>query len=136
VRLKLTIILCALLPACLPSPSHAQTSTASAVHEEVRSLLDRTAAQWAGMMTAAGDFQNPFPADLARGHGSFVPPMLAYAVHAAGQRNGDPTLVAAAERAWPRSVDPIRASAFDMVGAAYAYRRLALSDTRRAQLVG
>ena len=70
------------------------------------------------MMTPAGDFPNPFPADLARGHGSFVPPMLAYALDRAGQRSGTPALVAAAERAWPRAVDPVRASAFDMVGAA------------------
>ena len=83
---------------------------------------------------ARGDFSIPFPADLARGHGSFVPPMLAYALHRAGQRNGNPALVAAAERAWPRAVDPVRASAFDMVGASYAYRLLALSDARRAQL--
>ena len=101
--------------------------TTAALREEVRALRDTTAAQWASMMTPAGDFQNPFPADLARGHGSFVPPMLAYAVQRAGHAD-------AAERAWPRAVDPSRASAFDMVGAAYAYRKLALSDGRRTQL--
>ena len=71
------------------------------------------------MMTPAGDFQNPFPADLARGHGPFVPPMLVYALHRAGSARR-PGAVAAAERAWPRVVDPARASAFDMLGAAYA----------------
>ena len=127
-RLKLIITLCALLPAWVAAPAAAQAPTAATLREEIRVLLDRTAGQWAGMMTPAGDFSNPFPADLARGHGSFVPPMLAYALHRAGQRNGNPALVAAAERAWPRAVDPIRASAFDMVGASYAYRLLALSD--------
>ncbi len=133
-RLKLIVTLCALLPACVAAPAAAEAPTAATLREEIRVLVDRTAGQWAGMMTPAGDFANPFPADLARGHGSFVPPMLAYALHRAGQRNGDPALVAAAERAWPRAVDPSRASAFDMVGASYAYRLLTLSDARRAQL--
>jgi len=134
-RLKLLVTICALLAACVAAPAAtAQSRTAATLREEIRVLVDRTAAQWARMMTPAGDFANPFPADLARGHGSFVPPMLAYSLHRAGQRNGDPVLVAAAERAWPRAVDPIRASAFDMVGAGYAYRLLTLSDARRAQL--
>ena len=128
-------LICALaLIAAAPGSARAEAPTAATLSEEIRTLVDRTASQWAGMMTPAGDFQNPFPADLARGHGSFVPPMLAFALHRAGQRTGNPALVAAAERAWPRAVDPVRASAFDMVGAAYAYRRLALSDGRRAQL--
>jgi hypothetical protein len=134
VRAKPILILCALLLAAWTAPAAAQVGTAATLHEEIRALLDRTASQWAGMTTAAGDFVNPFPADLARGHGSFVPPMLAYAVDSAGQRNGSGTLVRAAERAWPRIVDPVRASAFDMVGAAYAYRKLSLSSGRRAQL--
>ncbi len=112
----------------------ARAATAATLSQEIGALVDQTTTQWAGLMTPVGDFQNPFPADLARGHGSFVPPMLAYALHRAGQRTGDPALVAAAERAWPRAVDPVRASAFDTVGAAYAYRGLALSDERRAQL--
>ncbi|HKH17544.1 MAG TPA: hypothetical protein VKA57_08475 [Solirubrobacteraceae bacterium] len=133
-RPTLIIALCAAALACPPQAAAAETT--STLRTEVRGLLNRTAAQWARQMTPAGDFENPFPADLARGHGSFVPPMLAYAVHRAGQRRRDPALVAAAERAWPRSVDPVRASAFDMVGASYAYRKLALSDARRAQLAG
>ena len=132
-RLKLTIILCALLASLVPA-SAARAATVATLREEVRTLLDSTAYQWARMKTPAGDFRNPFPADLARGHGSFVPPMLVYALERAGERRGDPALVAAAEAAWPRSVDPVRASAFDMVGAAYAYRKLALTDARRAQL--
>jgi hypothetical protein len=127
VRFKLTLILCALSPA-LPA-SAAAAPTAASLSAEIRALRDTTAAQWAGMMSADGDFLNPFPADLARGHGSFSPPMLSYALHRAGQ-------VAAAEHAWPRSVDPVRASAFDMVGAAYALQRAPLSDARRAQLAG
>ena len=115
------------------TPAAARAPTAATLREEIRVLLDARPAQWAGMMTPAGDFANPFPADLARGHGSFVPPMLAYALHRAGQRRRS-ALVAAAERAWPRSVDPVRASAFDMVGAATRYRLLPLSDARRAQL--
>src|ERR687897_990797 len=43
---------------------------------------------------------------------------------------------APAARAWPRTVDPARASAFDMLGATYAYRLLPLSAARRAQLYG
>jgi hypothetical protein len=135
VRAKLITIVCVLLlPAACAPPASAQAPTAGLLREQIRLLVDRTTAQWAGMMSPAGDFLNPFPADLARGHGSFVPPMLAYAVNSAGERNGDPALVRAAERAWPRSVDPVRASAFDMVGAAYAYRMPSLSDERRAQL--
>jgi hypothetical protein len=118
----------------VPGPAAARHLTAAKLRGEVRTLLDRTARQWEGLMTAEGAFQNPFPADLARGNGSFVPPMLAYALHRAGQRTGDRALIAAAERAWPHAVDPVRASAFDMLGAAYAYRELALSDARRAQL--
>jgi hypothetical protein len=120
--------------AALPGVAAAQRPTAATLRGEIRALLDRTARQWAGMVTPAGVFQNPFAADLARGHGSFVPPMLAYAVHRAGERRGDAKLVAAAERAWPQAVDPVRASAFDMIGAAYAYRTLALSERRRRQL--
>jgi len=135
VRPRLTIILCALLAWLAPAAA-ARAATVATLREEVRSLLDGTAYQWASMKTSAGDFANPFPADLARGHGPFVPPMLVYALERAGQRRDDPALVAAAEAAWPRIVDPVRASAFDMVGAAYAYRKLALSEERRAQLAG
>src|SRR5918998_315421 len=56
------------------------------------------------------------------------------AAHALG---AEQTRAAAAERAWPRSVDPVRASAFDMIGAAYALRRITgLTPERRAQLAG
>jgi hypothetical protein len=109
------------------APKAAAAPTAATLRGEIRALRDTTAAQWAGMMTPSGDFQNPFAADLARGHGSFVPGLLVYSLHRAGR-------VAAAERAWPRTVDPVRASAFDMLGAAYGYRLLPLSDARRAQL--
>ena len=112
----------------------AAAPTGATLGRDVGALLDRTARQWAGMTTAGGMFANPFPADAARGHGAFVPPMLAYALHRAGQRTGDGRLIAAAERAWPRAVDPARASAFDLVGAAYAYRSVTLSEERRAQL--
>jgi hypothetical protein len=128
VRLKLTTIFCAAVAlAC--APPAAAAPTASTLSGEIGALIDTTAAQWAGMMTPAGDFQNPFPADLALGHGSFVPGLLVYAVDRAGQAE-------AAERAWPRVVSPVRASAFDMLGAAYAYHKLPLSDARRAQLAG
>jgi hypothetical protein len=115
--------------------AHAQAgSTSSTLHEEITGLINRTANQWAGMLTPSGVFQNPFPADVARGHHSFVPPMLAYAIHRAGRRTGSSTLIGAAEKAWPQAVSASRASAFDMVGAAYAFRDLSLSDARRDQL--
>ena len=44
--------------------------------------------------------------------------------------------VRAAERAWPYVVVPERASAFDMLAAAYAYRTLDLTPARKAQLGG
>ena len=120
--------------AAAPGRAAAQPVPASALQAEVAALLDGTAAQWAGMVTAAGVFQNPFPADIAAGHHSFVPPMLAYALHRAGQRTGSASLVAAAERTWPHSVQPYRASSFDMLGAAYALRTLSLTDARRRHL--
>jgi hypothetical protein len=125
VRLRLTLTLCALALTCAPQPAAARTT--ASLREEVRALRDTTAAQWAGMTTPEGSFQNPFPADLARGHGSFVPPMLAYSLQRAGHAG-------VAERAWPRAVSPVRASAFDMVGASYAYRLPGLSDGLRAHL--
>ena len=63
--------------------------------------------------------------------------MLVYALHRAGLRTGDPALVAAAERAWPRDRRP---GAGERVR--HARRRvratatLPLSDARRAQLAG
>jgi hypothetical protein len=126
----------AALAALAPGPARAQPQTAATLSAEVAALLDTTAVQWSGMVTATGVFQNPFPADVAAGHHSFVPPMLAYALHRAGQRTGNAQLVAAAERVWPQAVHPAKASSFDMLGAAYAYRRLALSDVRRGQLRG
>ena len=129
------VLACALLIiACGGRDAAAQAPTAATLYNEVREVLDRTTAQWAGMLTPTGVFQNPFAADVVRGNHSFVPPMLAYSVHRSGERIGDPTLVAAAERVWPHAASASRASAFDMVGAAYAYRNLALSDERRTQL--
>ena len=124
----------ATLAATTPGRAAAQPVAAASLHAEVAALLDGTAAQWAGMVTPAGVFQNPFAADVAVGHHSFVPPMLAYALHREGQRTGDARLVAAAERTWSQSVAPARASSFDMLGAAYAYRALTLSPGRRQQL--
>src|SRR5919108_5490854 len=127
-RPPLTSILSALaLALACAQPAAAARGTTSTLREEIRALRDTTAGQWAHMMTPVGDFQNPFPADLVRGHGAFVPPLLVYSLERAGQ-------VSAAERAWPRAVDPVRASSFDMIGAAYAYRLLPLSGKRRAQL--
>src|SRR5215217_5501202 len=125
--MRLTILLCAVALAC--APKAAAGPTAATLGGEIRAVRDTTAAQWTQMMTPAGDFQNAFAADLARGHGSFVPGLLVYSLHRAGE-------VAAAERAWPRTVDPARASAFDMLGATYAYRLLPLSAARRARLYG
>jgi hypothetical protein len=115
-------------------PAQAQTVTAASVAAETTTLIDEVAAQWAGLQLANGVFPNTFPADLARGHGSFVTPLMAYAIHRSGQRSSDPRLTAAAELAWPLSVHPSRASAFDMVGAAYAYRNLNLSPQTSAFL--
>jgi len=122
--------------AAAPARAAAQPVPAAALQAEVAALLDGTAAQWARLVTPTGVFQNPFPADLAAGHHSFVPPMLAYAVHRSGQRTGNASLIAAAERTWPRSVHPARASSFDMLGAAYALRTLSLTDARRRHLAG
>ena len=130
--------LCAalLLALDVPAPAHAAGTTAGKLRRELTRVADRTAAQWAGMLTPANVFQNPWPADVALGHGSFVPPGLAYGVHAAGLRRDDAALVAAAERAWPNAVAPERASAFDMLATAYAYTTLDLGAPRRAQLAG
>jgi hypothetical protein len=130
----LALALCVLAGAA--GPAAAQPPTAGSLQTEVSTLLDATAGQWAGMVTSTGVFQNPFQADVVAGHHSFVPPMLAYALHRAGQRTGDQRLVAAAEQTWPHVVVPSRASSFDMIGAAYAYQTLALSSARRAQLGG
>ena len=119
-----------------PPPVHAApgATTAHQLRKEVTRLADRAAKQWAGMMTPSGVFRNPWPLDAALGHGSFVPPGLAYGVHASGLRRDDPQRIAAAERAWPNAVAPERASAFDMLAAAYALRHLTLTDPRRAQI--
>ena len=135
----LHILLCALLPllaAAAPASAAAQAPTAATLAAEIAALADTTARQWPPLVNADGQFGNPFPADLARAHGPFVPPMLVHAIHRAGFRAGDPALVAAAERVWPGIIDPPRASAFDMIGAAYAYRTPPLSEARRAQLAG
>ena len=56
-RAKLTLILCVLLlSAACAAPAAAQVATAATLAAEIRSLVDRTAAQWAGMMTPAGEF--------------------------------------------------------------------------------
>jgi hypothetical protein len=132
VRPFLSILI--LLALLAPARAEAERPTAASLQAEVAALLDGTAQQWAGMITPGGVFQNPFAADVAAGHGSFVPPMLAYAVHRAGLRTGDARLVAAAERVWPQIVSAARASSFDALGAAYAYRTLPLSDARRDEL--
>jgi hypothetical protein len=116
------------------APAAAQPPTAGQLQAEVTTLLDGTASQWAGMVNGSAVFQNPFPADVAAGHHSFVPPMLAYALHRAGQRNADQRLVAAAERTWPHVVIPVNASSFDQIGAAYAFQTLTLTPARREHL--
>jgi hypothetical protein len=122
------------LLAAAPAVAAAQPANAGTLRAEVTSLLDTTAGQWAGLVNAKAVFQNPFAADVAAGHSSFVPPMLAYAVHRAGQRTGDQRLNTAAERTWPHVVVPQKASSFDQVGAAYAFQTLALSPARRDHL--
>ena len=98
----------------------AAADTAGDVRSEIGALTAQVAGQWAGLVTPSGVFRNPFQADAARGHGSFVPPALDYGIHAAGLRTDDARLIGAAERTWPNAVDASRASAFDMLGAAYA----------------
>src|SRR5918994_6832134 len=117
-----------------PALAAAPATTANQLRKEITRVADRAAEQWAGMMTPSGVFRNPWPLDAALGHGSFVPPGLAYGVHASGLRRDDPQRIAAAERAWPNAVAPERASAFDMLAAAYTLRHLKLSDARRGQI--
>src|SRR5918997_3265110 len=85
----LALPLALLLSLAAPAAGPAQPPTAGSLQTEVATLLDATAGQWASMVTPNGVFQNPFAADIAAGHHSFVPPMLAYALHRAGQRTGD-----------------------------------------------
>ena len=115
----------------LAAPARAQTPTAASLQAEVTALLDTTTSQWSGMVTSTGVFQNPFPADVAAGHDSFVPPLLAYAVNRAGVRLGNARMLSAADRVWPHIVDISKASSFDVLGAAYAYRSLPLSPRDR-----
>ena len=124
----------ALVALAAAAPPASAQGTAAELQAQVDGLVDTTAAQWAALQRADDVFQNPYPWDVAAGHPSYAPPMLTYALHRSGVRTANPALVAAAERAWPRSVDPQRASAFDMLGAAYAYAELPLSAARRAQL--
>jgi hypothetical protein len=131
---RLLALLALLAFAAVPAGAGAQAPTAASLQGEVTGLLDATAVQWAELVTPTAVFQNPFAADVAIGHHSFVPPLLAYSLHRAGQRNGDRRLVSAAERTWPHVVLPANASSFDMLGAAYAYQTLTLSDARRRQL--
>ena len=112
----------------------AHAATAADLDAEIGAIVDTTATQWAGLVRPDDVFQNPYPWNIAAGHSSFSPPMLTYAVQRVGERTGNAALLAAAERAWPRSVDASRASSFEMIGAAYAARHLALSPERRAQL--
>ena len=129
-------LLLAIAVLALALPASARADTAKDLRKEVTRVADRAAAQWAGLLTPTNVFRNPWPADVAAGHGSFVPPGLAFGVHAAGLRERDDELVRAAERAWPNAVAPERASAFDMLAAAYAYRTLDLTPARKAQLGG
>ena len=103
---------------------------------EIEAISGPVAGAWATMQMPDGTFANPVAAEVAAGHGGFAPPMLVYAIAREGERAGDAALAAAAQRAWPSVVDPARASSFDMIGAAYAYRRLALPDGLRALLAG
>ena len=127
-------LLLAIAVLALALPASARAETAKDLRKEVTRVADRAAEQWAGLLTPSNVFRNPWPADVAAGHGSFVPPGLALGVHAAGLRERDDVLVGAAERAWPNAVAPERASAFDMLAAAYAYRTLKLTPARKAQL--
>jgi hypothetical protein len=129
-------VLVPLLAAAAPATAAAQVPTAGTLAAEIAALADATARQWPAQLDANGQFGNPFPADLARGHGAFVPPMLVYAIQRTGERAADPALLRVADRVWPEIIDPARASAFDMIGAAYAYRGLTLSAARRTQLAG
>ena len=139
-RSRTLICACALALALLPPAAAAAQvpppvpATAAGLAAEIAGLADTTARQWAALQDANNQFANPFPADLARGHGAFAPPMLVYALQRAGERTGDAALLAAADRAWPVIVSPARASAFDMVAVAAALRTLTLTAARRAQL--
>jgi hypothetical protein len=124
----------ALVALAAAAPAASAQGTAGELRAQVDALVDTTATQWSALQRVDDVFQNPYPWDVAAGHPSYAPPLLTYALHQSGVRTGNPALVAAAERAWPRSVDPQRASAFDMLGAAYAYAELPLSGERRAQL--
>ncbi len=117
-----------------PPPTPPPAPTAASLTTEIQALLTTTAAQWTAMVDTRGVFKNPFAADIAIGHHSFVPPLLAYSLHRAGQRFGDTRMIGAAEVTWPHSVLPARASSFDMIGAAYALQTLHLTPARRAQL--
>ena len=124
----------ALVALAAGAPAASAQGTAGELQAQVNALVDTTAAQWAALQRPDDVFQNPYPWDVAVGHPSYAPPLLTYALHRSGQRTANPALVAAAERAWPRSVDPQRASAFDMLGASAAYAELALTPARRAHL--
>ena len=129
-----TIAVLAVVGAVAPGRADAQRPTAATLHAQVAALLDSTAAQWAGMMTPDRRLPEPVPRR---------PRARARLVRAADARLRAPPGGAAHRRPAPARRRrarvaalrrPVRASAFDMLGAAYAYRTLALSGARRAQL--
>jgi hypothetical protein len=101
---------------------------------EIRAVSDQVVRVWRAQQADGTGFPNPRPAEVAQGRGGFAPPMLMYAMQRAGERLGEPGLVEGAERAWPSAVGIDHASVFDVVGAAYAYRQLALSASVREHL--
>ena len=126
----------ALLAGLAPARAAAQPPTAASLHAEVAALLDTTAAQWAGMVTP--DRRVPEPVRRRTSQSATTRSSRRCSPtrsHRAGQRTGNPRprRRGRAHLAAGRST-PSSASSFDMLGAAYAYRTLALSDARRAQL--
>ncbi len=109
-------------------------SARAEVASDIRAVSDEVLRSWRSQQTASGIFPNPQPAEIARGHGGFAPPMIMYAMQRAGERLDDSDLIAGAESAWPIKVSIAHASAFDVIGAAYAFRQLGLSPLARAGL--
>ena len=111
-------------------PALAAPARDAALGPEIEAVADQALDFWAEHQRPDSVFPNPALAELAHGHAGFAPPTLLYAL----QRRGDPRSVSAAERAWPVVVSPANATAFDMVGAAYALRNLPQSPQTRERL--
>ena len=130
-------LLLAIAVLALALPASARADTAKDLRKEVTRVADRAAAQWAGLLTPKNVFRNPWPADVAAGHSSFVPrgPRVRRPCRrpARARRRAGRAPPSAPGRT---SVAPERASAFDMLAAAYAYRTLDLTPARKAQLGG